>query len=107
METNGCYNGSISKGRNFFDARVMTATIYMFPKPGHQIYGYSIKRSLGERKVNHCEKKTCIIEDKPEALEATNEAALTQNIKDDNLEGNMEVAMEVGEIDEDDTKVVE
>ena len=52
-------------------------------------------------------KKTFIIEDKPEALEATNEAALTQNIKDENLKGNMEAEMEVGEIDEDDTKVGE
>ena len=36
-----------------------------------------------------------LIEDNPEALEATNEAALSQHIKDNNLEINMEVAMAV------------
>ena len=37
-----------------------------------------------------------IIEDNPEALEATNKAALPQHIKDNNLEVNIEVAMKLG-----------
>ena len=46
-----------------------------------------------------------IIEDNPEALEATNRAALDLQIKDGNLEVNLEVEMLVGEIDEDNTEV--
>ena len=63
-----------------------------------------LQRSNWE-KGNQCEKVSDTIEDNPEALEATNEAQLGQNIKDDNLEVDMKVEMTVGEIDEDDTEV--
>ena len=48
-----------------------------------------------------------IVEDKFEELEATNEAVLALHIKEDNIELNMEVEMEVVEIDEDDAEVGE
>ena len=56
-------------------------------------------------KGNQCKKVSDAIEDNPEALEATNEAQLGKNIKDNNLEVDMKVEMTVGEIDEDDTEV--
>ena len=52
-------------------------------------------------------KKSDIIEDNPEALDATNGDEIALHIKGDNLEVNMEVATEVGEIDEDDIEVGE
>ena len=58
------------------------------------------------KKINHCEKYD-IIEDNPENLEATNQAAVALNIRDENFEVNLEVEMEVEEIDEDDTEVGE
>ena len=60
-----------------------------------------------QKKVNHFEKVSDIIEDNLKDLEATNESALAQHIKDDYLEANMDVAMQVGEIDEDDNEVGE
>ena len=48
-----------------------------------------------------------IIEDSTEALEENNKAALDLDIKEDNIEVNMEVAMEGGKIDEGDNKVGE
>ena len=52
-------------------------------------------------------KKSDLIKYHPEALEATNKDELAQYIKDNNIGVNMEVAMSVVEIDEDDTKVGE
>ena len=42
--------------------------------------------------------KKNLLEDNPEALAATNEPALALHIKDKNIELNMEVATEAGEI---------
>ena len=56
------------------------------------------------KKINHCEKYD-IIEDNPEDMEVTNYAAFAIHIKDENIEVNLEVEMEVEEIDEDDTEV--
>ena len=47
------------------------------------------------RKSTIVKKVSDMIEDNHEGLEATNEAALSQHIKDNNLEINMEVAMAV------------
>ena len=62
---------------------VVTAASYLLPNSRQWLSGSSLRRLLGESQ--QFLKKSGLIEDSPEAMEATNEDALAQNIKDKNI----------------------
>ena len=69
------------------------------------IYFWLLYREVTGRNSTFAKKRFWYNWRSPEAMEATNKAALAQHINDYNLGVNMEAERTVGEIDEDDTEV--